>query len=300
MVNRLEKFRFPMVVAVLTLFLPGVPTAGADETGSGWLSAWNRKEASRADSGSMARAGAKRLKVEVGAGSLEIQGTRAGTEITYEAKVTAWAKTREQAEELLREVEIREGGKGDSLTLESRGPGNLNHRGFSIDLTIRVPQDLFLDITDGSGSIRIEDVQGGIRIQDGSGEIELKHVGGDTRIKDGSGEIRITDLDVSRGGSGAGKIRITDGSGRIDLDRITGDLDINDGSGDIRIVQLKGSLDLNDGSGSITILGVVGDVEISDGSGNIRLDDVSGNVRLHSVGSGGVNIGKVSGTIHRP
>ena len=273
MVNRLEKFRFPMVVAVLTLFLPGVPTAGADETGSGWLSAWNRKEASRADSGSMARAGAKRLKIEVGAGSLEIQGTRAGTEITYEAKVTAWAKTREQAEELLREVEIREGGKGDSLTLESRGPGNLNHRGFSIDLTIRVPQDLFLDITDGSGSIRIED---------------------------GSGEIRITDLDVSRGGSGAGKIRITDGSGRIDLDRITGDLDINDGSGEIRIVQLKGSLDLNDGSGSITILGVVGDVEISDGSGNIRLDDVSGNVRLHSVGSGGVNIGKVSGTIHRP
>ena len=72
-----------------------------------------------------------------------------------------------------------------------------------LNLVVRVPSHLVLNVNDGSGNISIDNMTGNVSINDGSGSIHVNHVGGALDIKDGSGSINIDDV--------AGNVSIKDG-----------------------------------------------------------------------------------------
>jgi len=178
------------------------------------------------------------LSIEAGAGTLSVEGGEADGVV---AVGRACASSAELLDELLLTVETA----GADVRLSAHYPDRRGpRRGGSahIDLVVRVPAGLAVDIGDSSGDIAV----GGT---------------GDLRIADSSGSIDVRDV--------SGSVRIADSSGGIEVDDATGDVEITDGSGEIEVRSVGGSVAVRDGSGGIEIERVGEDVLIeADGSGS--------------------------------
>jgi len=240
--------------------------------------------------------GIKELQIDCGAGYLEIMGVEGLTAIEVEAEIYIEGMKRSKAEDFIEDnmnLSLRERGKSARLI------STFEHTGFSfglfsafksygINLTVRLPIDMIIDIDDGSGDIFIEDIGNDIDINDGSGNMEIKKIIGRLDISDGSGDIRLIDIE--------GNTRLEDGSGDIIFDNIRGNIILDDGSGDIEIEQVTGSIELDDGSGAIYAIKIKGDFFIDDGSGDIDLKDISGDVEIDD-SSGNMELFKIGGTV---
>ncbi len=205
--------------------------------------------------------GIDKLKINCGAGYLEVQGIEGMTTIEVEAEIIIEGVKKKKAEEFVEEnmeLELEKQGKYARLTSRFEDSksffGNMFSSGSRlINLTVKIPKGMSLNIDDGSGSIWIQNIAANINIDDGSGEVEIEDIVGDIEIDDGSGRVRVTN--------------------------ITGDVEIDDGSGEINVRKIDGNVIVSDGSGDIYVSDVTQDVEVlDDGSGRCRIRNVDGKV----------------------
>jgi DUF4097 and DUF4098 domain-containing protein YvlB len=220
--------------------------------------------------------GIERLEIDCGSGFLKVRGQEGLREIKVEAEIVLDGKSEKSAEEFLK--------KYLKLSLEKRGSRAVLTSGFEsyrslfsftskvINLTVSMPKDMDLDVDDGSGYIKINDIAGNVNVDDGSGSIEIVNAQGNVDVDDGSGEILLEKI--------TGDVSVGDGSGDVEVEGVSGDVSVNDGSGSIYIRNIGGNVTVRDGSGSITIDGVEKDVYIpSEGSGSVRIKNVKGKVK---------------------
>lgn len=225
---------------------------------------------------SLSAKGINQLEIDCGSGFLKVNGQKGLTEIKVEAEIVLEGRSEKNAEEFLK--------KYLDLSLEKRGSRAVLKSGFKdyrslfsfgnklINLTVSLPAEMDLDVDDGSGYIKIEDIVGNLVIDDGSGDIEIVNNKGDVDVDDGSGEIDLEEIN--------GDVDVEDGSGEINVEGVSGDVSIDDGSGSIYVRNIDGNVTVRDGSGSITIDGVEKDVYIpSDGTGSVRVNNVKGKVK---------------------
>lgn len=201
-----------------------------------------------------------RLFVEAGAGSMVLDGDPAVDAVSVVAEIYQVEPSNDY-----------------TLTLEAQDDGSARLVAVSgdrmlsgsdrIDLSIRVPESLRVDINDGSGSLRVSGLRADLTIEDGSGSTAVSDIDGNVSIDDGSGSITVEDV--------RGNLDLVDGSGSITVARVGGDVDIDDGSGSISVEDAGGTVTVDDGSGSISVDGA-GDFElVDDGSGSVRLNDIA-------------------------
>ena len=239
--------------------------------------------------------GIKQVVVRAGAGSLEIRGESGRQRM--EARGEACASDKDQ----LQSLQIRVQRDGDTLVISSLTSDTaLDPRSWfsgghaSLDVSIKVPAGIALDVEDASGEARISKV-GALKLTDGSGSLRIEDTNGSLELDDGSGEVAIARV--------RGPVSIKDGSGELDIKQITGDVTIvNDGSGEIRIESVTGSVKIeNDGSGAIQISRVKRDVAVDrDGSGEIVVEDIDGNLSVGKDGSGGIRHNRIGGSTSLP
>ena len=210
-----------------------------------------RFEASR--SATIQASAGDRLDLIARAGSLTIRGREGMTEVRVRGRACA------SSEELLEQVQLESRRSGGTIHVEVpevdmgswRSGGN---RYASLHLEIDVPMGMVADIEDGSGSTDIDGL-GDLRIEDGSGEIRMSNMQGDVTIDDGSGDIVIA--------GARGTVRVEDGSGSIEVRDVRGDVVVEDGSGSIDVRDVAGDFIVDrDGSGGISHSGVRGRVDI--------------------------------------
>lgn len=224
---------------------------------------------------SLSALGVEKFEIDSGSGFLKVYGREGQETIEVEAEIEVKGISESEKEDFLRKyVKLSLKKRGNRAVLVS----NIDHKGwFSpfksavINLTVNMPKNMELDVDDGSGTIRIENIKGRIYIDDGSGTIEVKDIIGDVEIDDGSGEVIVYQV--------TGNVWIDDGSGTVEVSNINGDVTIDDGSGTIDIRDIEGSVTLRDGSGSINVERVEKDVIIKDdGSGSVNISNVKGKV----------------------
>lgn len=141
---------------------------------------------------------------------------------------------------------------------------SFNSPNISIDLEIIIPQNMNVEIDDGSGKLTVADIDGKLVVDDGSGHMTIKNIGDDVEIDDGSGSLEIS--------------------------HVKGDLHVDDGSGNLIIKNIEGSVYIDDGSGFVNISNVLGDVSIDDGSGSIEINELAGRFNLIDDGSGSIRV----------
>ncbi len=141
-----------------------------------------------------------------------------------------------------------------------------------MDVRVRMPDTIRLDLRDSSGDIEVEGLRAGLEVADSSGDIELDDIGGGIEITDSSGDIEVRRAkgDVTVRSDSSGDIDIAGVEGNVLVqDDSSGEIDIRDTSGDAVVER--------DSSGDITFAGIGGSARVgSDGSGDIRADQVRG------------------------
>ncbi|MEE8523194.1 MAG: hypothetical protein V3T72_04625 [Thermoanaerobaculia bacterium] len=213
-------------------------------------------------------AGAAVIRIDAGAGSLQVVGNSGLSAVRVRGKGCA------SSQRLLDGIELTVQRRGDRIDvivdIPDRRWGNSNAR---LDLEIEVPGDVPIEIDDGSGAMKVRGVAAAA-IADGSGSIEVRDVAGDLRIDDGSGSVHVEDV--------GGEVHIRDGSGEIEVRRAGSVVIDEDGSGSIEIAEVEGDVVVrDDGSGSIYVSDVGGDFTVrDDSSGGIRHRDVGGHVSV--------------------
>ncbi len=200
------------------------------------------------------------MRIDAGSGSLHIQGVEGVEQIEVVAKI------------------VSDRG-GYRLTLEKEGDtavlvSEIKEWHFfmfgawpRIDLTVKLPSRLLLDIKDGAGNIELSAMKAAAKIVDSSGSMSIH--------------------------SHRGNVELSDGSGDIDIQKVAGNIRIEDGSGSMTAEDIVGDLDVRDGSGSITITNVDGHVTIHDGSGGIVVADIKQGLTISDAGSGGLSMARV-------
>ena len=213
------------------------------------------------------------LEVNCGAGLLDLKGVEGRDKISVTAEIEVEDLRKEDFQKFI-ENNVRlklEKQNNKALLISEVQKYSLIKGETRINLMIEVPLELDVNIADGSGAIRVQNIVGNVKIDDDTGKIQVENISGKVIVNDASGKIDIEDI--------RGSVMIRDGSGPIQIDYITGDVYITDGSGDT------------------TILHVDGNVTVSDDSGDIDISDVSRAVFIKAAGSGELNIERVRGKI---
>lgn len=204
--------------------------------------------------------GIDKLKIDSGAGSLDVVGIAGSDEIAVRATINVPNSNDTKARKIIEsDMTLNLAGEGTGATLTSHFENSLRFWASqpSIDLRVSVPERFVLVLDDGSGSLKVRQVLGDITIDDGSGSIALAKVGGDIRIDDGSGSISAENV--------GGSLNIVDGSGSITIATVGGSVTIDDGSGSISVSDVSKDLIIeDDGSGSLNFARIQGRVEKQD------------------------------------
>ncbi len=207
------------------------------------------------------------LRLGAGAGQLSVEGREGLSEVRAVGR--ACASDRDELDRL--QVSARR--SGNTVVLETHYP---NSHGFGgdhvarIDLTVEVPMGMAADIDDSSGSMDVSGT-GDLTIQDGSGSMSVHDIRGGVKVEDGSGGIEISQV--------TGAVDIQDGSGGISVRDVSGRVTLGDGSGGIAISGAGAVVVEHDGSGSISARDIHGDFSVlHDGSGSVHWANVAGTV----------------------
>ncbi|MGG4448262.1 DUF4097 family beta strand repeat-containing protein [Brevibacillus porteri] len=203
------------------------------------------------------------LKILTDSGDLIVKGDEKATVIHVEADIKS---KNVKPEEIILTLEK----DGNTATLRSEINTDIGVNYVDMTLTVIVPAQLPIALTDGSGDIDMTNLTGKLTIEDDSGDIQLTNTNGEVEIRDQSGDITIKD---------ASALKL-----------------IEDDSGDIFMENTGGNVEIHDQSGDMVIRNHKGDIKISDESGDMVIDTVEGNVRIENDGSGERTVLNIKGS----
>ena len=151
------------------------------------------------------------------------------------------------------------------------------------DLTIHVPRDQNLALTQAAGPIDVTQVQGSLSLDNGGGDISVNGLVGTLSIDSGSGEVSIE--------NSKGVLDVDSGSGGVRIEGFDGTLAIDSGSGGVRVSNLRADkASISSGSGSVEGENIVAAVlAVDSGSGGIEFTRLNAPQIVFDTGSGGVS-----------
>lgn len=238
-------------------------------------------------------AGLHALAFKLGSSDLQVRGVAGLAKIEVRGRACASEESR------LAGLTVDQSRAGDRVTLT---PNQAHEQSFSlfgsnyayIDLEVRVPATLPIEVKSGSGDADIADVAA-LDFDSGSGDLIVHNVSGEVAVEVHSGDVKADDiggLEVRR--SGSGDVRARKVHGQVKVGHVgSGDLGFNDVAKSIHVESV--------GSGDVTVNRAGGDVVIgSIGSGDISVEDVGGDFVVQRAGSSDIHHHGVKGKVDVP
>jgi len=198
-----------------------------------------------------------------GSGSIEVRQGSAGR-VEVRARVRAgdwgWSRSGLSAQERVKRIEANPPIEQQGTTIRIGDIKDSDLRdGVSISYDVTVPPGSALRSKTGSGSQRIEGVDGEVVVSTGSGSV------GRVRASTGSGGITAQDV--------GGAFEASTGSGSIDGLGVKGPISVRTSSGSIEVTQTgAGDVEAESSSGSVRVRGVQGAVRASTTSGSLAIE----------------------------
>ncbi len=184
------------------------------------------------------------FSASTGDGSITIRGTDT-TECRVLAKVTAYARTQEAADELAQQINVRLEPAGDGLKVVIDRPPAIHNAHFSVSLDGDVPAKANLTLETSDGGVNITNVSGTIDGKTSDGSVEVDGLNGEVRLRTSDGGIQCSHLDTK-----TLHLHTSDGSIRL-LQATVGSCEAETSDGGVTLDEVRGetmSLRTNDGS----------------------------------------------------
>jgi len=126
-------------------------------------------------------------------GSITVRGVETD-ECKVVAKIAAHARTRERAQELAEQIEVRLEPAGNGLKAVIEGPHSLMNASYSVSLEVQVPVQTSLTLSTADGSVHLTGITGAIDVRTSDGSIEAETVQGNVKLQTSDGGITLTNV----------------------------------------------------------------------------------------------------------
>lgn len=223
-----------------------------------------------ADTIAYGAAGAKRFRLDAGAGTIRVVG-KAGLK-SVRIHTRRCASQPVILEQLWFDLSRTE----DTIMLKVRVPKHLFSRNVgteaSVDLKVEVPEEMAIDLRGGTGGVWVSQT-GPLTLEDALGDVTVADVRGNVRIKVGPDSVNVRNVQ--------GDVSLDVRVGAIVMQGAEGGVSIGAGHrGPTSIRDVKGSVSIGERhSGDISIDGVGGDLSIAKlEEGTVRHANVKGKV----------------------
>ena len=130
------------------------------------------------------------LVAEVDVGSITVTGADVD-DCNVIADICVKAPTREEAEEIAKEVRVKLVPSGKMLTIEIEKPHLKRRRTVSVSYDITVPRQTSLELESDVGKIYISNIDGEIEAKTDVGKIKCREISGDIDLKSDVGEVKV-------------------------------------------------------------------------------------------------------------
>ena len=144
------------------------------------------------------------------------------TDIRVSARKVARAESEEAAKALLEEIRIASREIGDALELEVEMPRKWNRRGH-VNLDVRVPRELRVEVTAVNGRVEVEGVRGPIQIRSSNGSANVHDTVGDIDVATSNAKVSCHCT--------CGRLVARSSNGKIELDEHRGSVDASTSNG---------------------------------------------------------------------
>lgn len=181
-------FAFAVVAAAVVL-------AGCDVVVSS-LKAKARAEQPWTRTYSLAQDGT--VEVVNGNGRITVRGGE-GTQVEVTAKIVARSATDQQAQDYLKQIEIREDAGSDHVRLETTAP-RVSGSHAEVQYEIQVPRGASLRLTNTNGQIHITGVAGAVRAETTNGGVKGIELAGRVEASTTNGGVDLDLASVAEGG----------------------------------------------------------------------------------------------------
>jgi|SRR6266850_1272963 len=200
-------------------------------------------------------AGIESVRIDAEAGDLHVNGVANAPSIDARGKACA------SDDKMMEGIKLELALEGTVLHVSATTPSGSVFHMFgrspyaTLDLTVTLPANLPVKVTDTSGDLEVAGVLD-LDLTDSSGDILVHNIARNVAIDDDSGDLTVTDV--------TGNVTLKDGSGEIKVQHVGGKVEVtSDGSGDIVVDDVQSGLAVRaDGSGEINFSRVRGSVEI--------------------------------------
>jgi hypothetical protein len=130
-----------------------------------------------------------RLGVNITNGGIDVTGEDR-SDVALEARVTAWAPSESEANDLLNQIVI----DTDSGDIRDHGPHThfFNRTGYSVDYHLHVPRHLAAELHTMNGGIDLTRLDGNLRFETTNGGVSLDQLSGDVQGHTVNGGLNIS------------------------------------------------------------------------------------------------------------
>lgn len=238
-------------------------------------------------------AGLRALVLENGSSDLRVRGVAGLQKIEVRGKACASEAA------MLENLQLNQRRDGDrAIVAVDKNVRNSNSWFGSnyayIDLDIRVPAALPIDVSSSSGDVDIRDIAT-LTMKTSSGDVDLHDIAGAVEMSASSGDVEARNLgSFTLISTGSGDMSVIGVRGNVRADR--------GGSGDLRFEKVSGNVEVGTvGSGDIDLRDIEGDVMVGAiGSGDVSADGIGGNLTVRAQGSGETTHRNVKGRVDIP
>ncbi|MBD3297037.1 MAG: DUF4097 family beta strand repeat protein [candidate division Zixibacteria bacterium] len=238
------------------------------------------------------------IDVETVAGNATYKGIDGATETTVQVVIDVRADNREEAQEILDEIEIIVDGSNDYLDVFVDRPDNFSRllrrhygreRSISVSFFITGPTGARGSLATVSGLVKAEMITGPVDLSSVSGDIMVADVQDRVRAKSVSGQVSVTDCHADvRAEAVSGDVHVSNCGGDLNAETVSGELAISDVFGYAELSSVSGDIDAREIGGALRAQTTSGEIDVNHQSGDLELETVSGDIVARSESTDGI------------
>lgn len=256
------------------------------------------EKATRDDVQRLELAPGQTLRVNIRHGDVHVQADTRG-EPSVSSTITAWGRTRGEAQKALdnARIDVQQTADGVTITLvggtiEEAIPGGKMTISANADLRIRVPEKVLLALETDSGDLDARGPFGASKLHSRYGKVRVSGVDGDVAAESSSGDVSVS-------GAAGGKVLARTDYGDVTVARSDSpEIEARSGSGDVGIESVHAlHVKVETDYGDVDLVLVQGDVEARLSSGDAHARDIKGERISIASAYGDIWVEKASGTL---
>ena len=223
-------------------------------------------------------------------GSIDIEGHDSNRiDVTYEVKI--YSANKEAAENYLKEISVGYNvSEGEfELYVNRPKPKPDNIKGFEVLFDIQAPQDIYLDLANRYGKVKVQNFNSGLNLDSRYGETIVNFVEGKIDIRNDYGSLALSDLD--------GELLINTSYNKNDFKNIKGNLDLKTAYAQSNLDNINADIVLTGKYGGADIENLNGNLDTDVRYMGLTLDNIEGEID-GDVEYGEINIESLSNSLN--